>query len=268
MSIDNDGDWVLVKTQMGDEGYIPRSYCRIVHRILSQPDISKQNYYLEDQLLPYDSNQSHEYGKLNQTSPRQFMHFTQGYCNRRTHLNSLDTSSSSSETSSPSYWDNTRRFDSLRSNESFSSWSVSSHKPVCGRKCGKKCEHQKLVNNEIQYECMPQENTFEVGSEKKSILPKKKEQQCDKNCPSGYTAIKNDTDCFLSCGHPELIVIECYEKQGSTDISVIPGDFASIINDTKYEDWIYIRNESGERGFVPTQCVLKHQCEGISLYNL
>lgn len=66
------------------------------------------------------------------------------------------------------------------------------------------------------------------------------------------------------CGHPELIVIENYEKQGETDITVDRGDYAAIINDTKYKDWIYILNEKGDRGFIPTRCVIKHECHGMS----
>ncbi|XP_057295198.1 uncharacterized protein LOC130623703 isoform X1 [Hydractinia symbiolongicarpus] len=66
---------------------------------------------------------------------------------------------------------------------------------------------------------------------------------------------------YSKCGHPELIVIKDYQQQGETDISIDRGDFAAIINDTKYEQWMYILNEKGEKGFIPTECVIKHQCE-------
>ncbi|XP_012558112.2 bromodomain-containing protein DDB_G0270170 [Hydra vulgaris] len=253
--INSDGDWVLIQTQYGDEGYVPRSYCRVVF----QNAILKQNYYFKDNTSSYGSNQFYEYETPYHTRPRQFTHFVEDRFSPRTHLNSLDTSSSSSETSS--YWNVTERFDSLRSNESISSWSSSSYKPVCGRKCGKKCEHQRLINNKSQCKLRPQvlhTPKEEKTNKNNNFFFEKSDQEHDGSSCSDYTSIKS---CLLSCGHPELIVIESYEKQGNTDISVVSGDFASIINDTKYEDWIYIRNESGERGFVPTQCVLKHQCE-------
>eukprot|EP00111_Clytia_hemisphaerica_P020284 TCONS_00059780-protein len=62
------------------------------------------------------------------------------------------------------------------------------------------------------------------------------------------------------CGHPELIIIQKHNKKSETDISVDRGDYAAIINDTKYDDWMYIVNEAGERGFIPKNCAIKHEC--------
>ena len=44
------------------------------------------------------------------------------------------------------------------------------------------------------------------------------------------------------------------------------GDYAAIINDTKYDDWMYIVNEAGERGFIPKSCAIKHECHGKNFY--
>ena len=59
-----------------------------------------------------------------------------------------------------------------------------------------------------------------------------------------------------------MIVIKDYDKAGDTDISVGCGDFATIVDDTRYTDWLLVLHESGAKGYIPTDCTLRHECQG------
>jgi len=164
-------------------------------------------------------------------------------------------------------------------------------KPVCGRKCGADCEHKTLRKNKQQQKSgqtpldrhgLHKSSVVSVSSTGKSVSFK------EKSIPSTHMQDKNNNnttsspeppqdereiqyDCVdgvpfvlpqTPCGHPELIIIQKYEQKSDTDISVERGDYAAIINDTKYDNWMYITNESGDRGFIPKKCAIKHECHG------
>lgn len=159
--------------------------------------------------------------------------------------------------------------------------------PVCGRKCGSNCEHKIAARKsradsnlstrgrQVKTPSIVSQSSEKSVSFKDTSLLMVDENNNNRNnndILDYYETIKShdqSRDHFelpqTKCGHPELIIIKKYEKKSETDISVDSGDYATIINDTKYEDWMYIVNETGQRGFIPKMCAIKHECHGMSV---
>lgn len=159
--------------------------------------------------------------------------------------------------------------------------------PVCGRKCGSNCEHKiaarkgradskmsstsgrQVKTPSIVSESSGKSVSFKDTSSTPIVVDENNNNHSNVlDHPDGTIEPQDQSrDQFelpqTKCGHPELIIIKKYEKKSTTDISVDSGDYATIINDTKYQDWMYIVNETGQRGFIPKTCAIKHECHGM-----
>ena len=153
---------------------------------------------------------------------------------------------------------------------------------VCGRKCGNNCEHKiaarktdssvrtnKNSNHLIKTSVVSTSSGRSVSFETTTSLNPPVVLDINNNntdeVDSSEIKLSGDHSFELphtKCGHPELIIIQNYEKVSETDLSVDCGDYAAILNDTKYNDWMYIVNEEGNRGFIPKKCAVKHECHG------
>ena len=167
----------------------------------------------------------------------------------------------------------------------------SSVTPVCGRKCGSNCEHKVAARKsradsnlsargrQAKTPSIVSESSGKSFKEDASSTPVTVDENNNNNNNNNVNDSLDHPDETIEsphdqqrgefelpqtkCGHPELIIIKKYEKKSATDISVDSGDYATIINDTKYEDWMYIVNETGQRGFIPKMCAIKHECNGM-----
>ena len=300
--IQSEGLWMYVRTENGADGYIPRRHCRLLDASeLSDLGYYSDQYRNEDQDLSRvgstsNLQKSHHNKSFDRHQTKTTPILRVSKVRERLSFSSTDSSHSSS---SQHYLSSERVMDGKNglytkgrsgSNLHFDTTPRPSRRhtanddkpsvaPVCGRKCGDNCEH-KLATRKSRADSHLSTREHKVKnpsivseSSGKSVSFKDSHIIADENNSNNNNNITDQIDSGKAsnrfelpqtkCGHPELIIIQKYEKKNETDISVNRGDYAAIVNDTKYENWMYIVNEAGQRGFIPHKCAIKHECHGM-----